>query len=462
MKHNYKNFQDELSIIKQFESFNSKEVKIYRTEDLASITKTKRRFQLYFNGLFPYPKNNELAIVIDGITCFIKSADFVAEADNPFLEIPCEQYFDIDYLKKGNIKEQTCFRMFFFDDSDRSSIFHKKIEAPKHDGVIPWNFNTVRITIKGKRYDIVQIKLEEQSYIVIENLDAVEYSRFKEDAFAIQKGIGFLIGYMPGGEDYIFAGDNFEYRRLSRPALKSIYYPVTSNPYSFSIMRNENSVAEKYETKLHSVPSSVVSNLVSQIRDNEELSVAIIFLMEAMSLKSAVSMPGVFSVVLESLANIIVSPEKINAKLIHDKTVAKELIYELKAVLSKFSNKIDEDATIKIERRINALNQPLNPQRITNAHKLREPFDQLGIKLSEQDEEAINYRNYLLHGNILMNDENPRSSKEIDDHMIYVSARLYTLISKLILKNSGYEGYVINHSRFLNREESKEEFFEEI
>ena len=63
-----------------------------------------------------------------------------------------------------------------------------------------------------------------------------------------------------------------------------------------------------------------------------------------------------------------------------------------------------------------------------------------------------------------MNDETKRTSEEIDNQMLYVSAKLYTLISKLVLKNSGYNGYVINHAKFNKQSpsDSKDEYFEEI
>ena len=97
-------------------------------------------------------------------------------------------------------------------------------------------------------------------------------------------------------------------------------------------------------------------------------------------------------------------------------------------------------------------------------YSLRAPFDQLNIKLSQEDEKAIDYRNALLHGNILMNDGIKRTSEEIDHQMLYVSAKLYTLISKIVLKNSGYNGYVINHAKFYKQSStnSNDEYFEEL
>ena len=282
---------------------------------------------------------------------------------------------------------------------------------------------------------------------------------FKKDSYAIQKGIGYLIGFMPGGENYIFSGENFVYRRLSRKALKSIFYPVTSNPYS--ILHYEKDVANNYHGKLKVIPIEVISNFITQLRNNEEYAVAIIFLMEVTHLKSVVSMPGVFSVILESLANTIITKQNKLEKLISNETIVDNIKTDLNKVIDSYSDKIDENAIIKIRRRINELNKPINRNRLTNAEKLRAPFDQLKIKLSKEDERAFDLRNDLLHGNILLNIDSTRTSKEIDDKMLYASAKLYTLISKLILKNSGYSGYVINYAKLYNND-YVEDYFEVI
>lgn len=64
------------------------------------------------------------------------------------------------------------------------------------------------------------------------------------------------------------------------------------------------------------------------------------------------------------------------------------------------------------------------------------------------DVRAIEHQNDLLHGNVLMNKDGKLSDKEINSYMMYVAYRLYTLISKLILKNAAYSGYVINNPKF--------------
>lgn len=424
--------------------------------------KVKKRLSTFIRWCFQYKSDKKIKVHIDGKEFIFKSIDFKEPINEVFANVSGQHTFDINTVFKGSLDEVSLFTMFFFDNSKRTNVFHTKLETAKNDGINTWAFDCVRLTVNKNNYDITQYNNKDNSYFVIENLEPTSLDEFEKDSYAIQKGIGFLIGYMPGGENYVFSGENFVYRRLSRKSLKSIFYPVTSNPYSK--LHKEREIADSYYGKLKVIPTDVISDFISQLRNNEDFSVAIIFLMEVTSLKSVVSMPGVFSVILESLANIIIIKQNKLEKLVTDKQLIEDIITDLNAVIDKHAFKINPDAEIKIRRRITDLNKPINHNRLTNAEKLRAPFDQLKIKLSQEDEKAIDYRNDLLHGNILMNDEIKRTSEEIDNQMLYVSAKLYTLISKLVLKNSGYNGYVINHAKFYKQSpsDSKDEYFEEI
>jgi len=454
-----KNFSLELETIERFENFKNQKVKIEDCEGEAFITKSKRDFNLTFNGVFNYQSDKKIKVKLENSDHTFQSIDFKEPVNEVFAKIATQHTFDIDVVYKGTFNKETLYRMFFFNNSKKTDVFHSKLETAKKDDVNTWAFECVRLCVNKKNYDITQHKNYNNSYIVIENLKPTSLEEFKEDSYAIQKGIGFLIGYMPGGENYIFSGENFVYQRLSRKSLKSIFFPVTSNPYSK--LHKEKEIADYYQGKLKVIPVEVISNFITQLRNNEEYAVAIIFLMEVTHLKSVVSMPGVFSVILESLANIIITKQDELEKLIPNERIFENIKTDLNNVIDSYAGKIDENAEIKIRRRINELNKPINPNRLTNAEKLRAPFDQLKIKLSTEDELAIDFRNDLLHGNILMNEDTIRTSKEIDDKMLYASAKLYTLISKLILKNSGYNGYVINHAKFFDKD-SKEDFFKEI
>ena len=453
-----KNFTQELETIEQFENYKNQKVLIENCDGEAFISKSKRDFQLSLNGVFNYQSDNNIKVNIDDKEFIFKSVDFKETMNEVFANISCQYTFDIDAVFKGSLNKESLFKMFFFDNSKQKTIFKSKLETLKYSSP----FDCVRLDVNKNNYDITHYKNNANSYFVIENLEPRSLDEFERDSYTIQKGIGFLIGYMPGGENYIFSCENFIYRRLSRKSLKSIFYPVTSNPYSK--LYDKKDIAEIYYGKLTVIPTRVISEFLSQLHKNEDFSVAIIFLMEVSSLKSVVSMPGVFSVILESLANCITIKQNKLEKLITDKDINDNILYDLNTVLDKYASKIESNAEIKIRRRLSDFNKPINYKRLTNAEKLREPFDQLKIKLSREDEKAIDYRNDLLHGNILMNNDTKRSSQEIDNHMLYISAKLYTLISKLILKKSGYNGYVINHAKFYenNLLNSIEDYFEEI
>ncbi len=454
-----KNFSQELETIERFENYKKQKVLIENCEGQAHITKSKKEFKLFYEGVFEYSQNNKIKVTVDDLEYTFKSINFSEPINEIFANVSAQHTFEIDKVYKGSINKVALFRMFFFDNSKRTNVFHTKLETVKNDGINTWAFDCVRTSVNQNKYDITQYKNKEKSYFVIENLEPSSLEVFEENAYAIQKGIGFLIGYMPGGQNYIFSGENFIYQRLARKPLKSIFHPVTSNPYSK--LHKEKNIAESYYGKLKVIPIEVISNFITQIRNNEDFSVAIIFLMEVSHLKSVVSMPGVFSIILESLANIIITNQNTIEKLIPDETLFNKIKSDLHAVLDNYANAIDENAEIKFRRKINGLSNSINHKRLTNAEKLRQPFDQLQIKLSSKDEAAIDFRNDLLHGNILMNNETTRTSKEMDNKMLYASAKLYTLISKLILKNSGFSGYVINHAKFYNKD-AKEEYFEEI
>lgn len=458
-----KNFDKEIAAIEEIESWNEKKAMLEISGQESFISKSGYKFKFKFNGVFPYSEHNAITVVIEGNPYALKGVDFQKDNNNIFQDLPAEHIFDVDTMAKGDIYTSSYFRMFFFEDSEQNNIFHYKLESPKYDGVIPWTFDCVRLVVDGVRYDISRHTSKCKSYFIIENLDIVYFENFKADSYAIQKGLGFLIGYMPGGENYIFSGENFIYQRLSRKALKFLFFPVTSNPHSKIYPNNDRNIADKYVGKVKMIPSVVASTLVERIKADSEFSVAILLLMEVASLKSVVSMPGVFSVVLESFANILSEKSTEVTKVINNSRTASSLVTDLNTVLDKYTNEISPEAVTKITRRLAEVTKPVNNKRLTNAEKLRLPFDQLKIKLSTADEKAIDYRNDLLHGNILMNTEQVRSDEEIDDHMLYVSARLYTIISKLILKSCGFEGYVINHSKFyIHDVQNQEEFFELI
>ena len=120
---------------------------------------------------------------------------------------------------------------------------------------------------------------------------------------------------------------------------------------------------------------------------------------------------------------------------------------------------------MKLKRRLNEINKPVNKEHLTNNEKLTRPFEQLNINLSLHDISIIEHRNDLLHGNILLDGGETDDIEKTNLYMSYVSAKLYTLISKLVLKSVGYDGYVYNQAKYLEKYMSvktNEDYFERV
>ena len=67
------------------------------------------------------------------------------------------------------------------------------------------------------------------------------------------------------------------------------------------------------------------------------------------------------------------------------------------------------------------------------------------MELTGNDEEALLKRNDFLHGRIPFEDED--ESKK-DQELRYITYKLHFLVSILILKYAGFEGFVKNNPRF--------------
>ena len=142
-----------------------------------------------------------------------------------------------------------------------------------------------------------------------------------------------------------------------------------------------------------------------------------------------------------------------------------KILKELHEVIDTNSQNLSNTNTLKLKRRLNEINKPINKAHLTNNEKLTRPFEQLGIPLSLHDIVIIEHRNDLLHGNILLKKDDEIDEDKTNLYMAYVSAKLFTLISKLVLKSVGYKGYVYNQAKYLEQNlniQTNEAYFDEI
>jgi hypothetical protein len=457
---NYKNFDSELKIINLINSLDSTVVSLSKENIFSTqgtITKEQKKLiveinDINFKHLDYSTRTDKIEALIGDLKCVmdsfnIQSIGTYANKSGVCRSIICT----VNILKNIEFKNlKSKFKCFISTDISKLSTFHFHFETITYQNDVSEPFyDCLRLNIGDKTFDITQIKPENKGFFVIECFQQIEFEEFRDYCFSIKQALGFITAYMPGGDEYFFTDkQDFYYCNYCRPEIDSMYEPLNWN--SYKRLSNKEEIAEMYRNKLTRLRLVNLSEFVSLIHTNQELSATIILLLEASSIRSLLIIPSIFSVVIESLSKIISKSESGKVQPIEDNNLAKNLIGKLNEVVDSYNGQISSNGLTKIKRRINEINRPTVKEHLTNNEKLTLPFDQLGINLSMNDINAIEHRNDLLHGNILLTNEeyNPEKETEIDSYMGYISGKLYTLISALILKRIGYEGYIINYAKF--------------
>lgn len=467
---NYKNFKNELHIVEKIQSWNKLEVKLIGYEDIrAKITKTGKKLNLETTG-----RLNQKDFEIDQFSFIVENVIYETEriehsSTNTQISVDFPASFSVNYdiktFQTKGFNQNGLFRTFYPVDLNNINTFHYEFETVTYQSKTHEHFyDCLRVTINGIEYDIVQIKTESQGFYVFECLKEETFENYLQICFSIKQAIGFINNLMVGGEEYIFDNSGHTYySNHIRPTMKGMYRPLSSNPYSF--MEIKSSIAHEFVGKLTRISLENLSNLIFKIHTNADFSTAILGILEVSSIRSLLLMPSAFAVIIELLSKAIGINETGLEVPIDDKELKKKIIEELHKVIDNNSDSLTEETILKLKRRLNEINSPINKQRLTNNEKLTRPFEQLGIQLTLHDIKIIEHRNDLLHGDILLRKDESQSDESINLYMSYVSAKLYTLISKLILKSIGYHGYIYNNAKHLEmhlNNSTEENYFEII
>lgn len=453
---NYKNFDSEFEIISLIDSFDKSAISLHK-ENLFSAkgTITKLDKQLIIEVREPDLPHIKDDIKLNNIKAQIGNLEYIIDSlyvqpdtkvntSGAYKSTVCQ----LNIFKNIDFKTlKSKFKCFISTDISELNTFHSHFETVTYQDKEPEHlYDCLRLKLENMTFDVTQIKRKNKGYYVIECFQEIEFQAFCDYCFSIKQALGFITTYMPGGDEYFFSDKkDFYYCNNHRPKIESIYQPL--NWYPDSILPEKEKIAEKYMFKLTRLQLANLSNFVSLIHSNQELSATIILLMEASSIHSFLIIPSIFSVVMESLSKIISKNESGKTRPIEDNEIANNMVEKLNEVVDSYNGQINSNGLIKIKGRINGINRPTDKEHLTNNEKLSLPFDQLGINLSMSDINAIEHRNDLLHGNILLINGKLKSEEQTNNYMSYISGKLYTLISALILKTIGYNGYIINHAK---------------
>lgn len=162
-------------------------------------------------------------------------------------------------------------------------------------------------------------------------------------------------------------------------------------------------------------------------------------------------MPSSLAVALESLSNFIMDGHETSIKPINNPKLAKNIKNQTLKILADIEDKIPKENFDLLTKYYENFNQPRNQT------KLSSPFELMGISLSSSDKGMLKRRNLLLHGNIGLNSKKkPLTLEESNKKILATAYGFLTLCNALILKKTGYTGYIIDYN-FYMKDELKED-----
>ncbi|MBS1512836.1 MAG: hypothetical protein JST86_18480 [Bacteroidetes bacterium] len=339
--------------------------------------------------------------------------------------------------------------------------FHSIIsdQSYEHDGGVSTR-GLVQLEVCLKSFHVFEVEHNKKIYLVMDCLDKLTIDDFSEITWSVSVALGYLTGHLLQDEEYTFYYLTKQHRRLvnyeysqSRDSIKSFYTPVNANPYAW-VKRNKT--ANFYYGKITEVTPVQLSTLCNLIHKEDDIRAIVLLITESIS-RSLLLMPAGLSVALEGLSEFFWSKNMKTIKPIKDAGLASSFKKELTTILEKYKEMEGFSGYEIMLSKITNINSP------TNREKLKSPFTVLNILLTPVDEEVIEYRNDFLHGNINLNVRKGKKKYAMDSFEI--SMRLLTLLNMILMKMSGYKGYIINHAKTQERGLKKiinEEYYREI
>lgn len=330
----------------------------------------------------------------------------------------------------------------------------------------------MKLEISGLHFHFYTIKKGKQSYFVVDSKQKQDYNDFMRYVNSILLTYGFLKGEYHGEHAYVLSYSNMKFK--TPKSLKTIilggglyngFMIHTANPYNIQKFRDQNrekrdkngnliSSNDHLKKYMIEFPSENYSRLCSLIESKGGILRSVILFVSNHSTTLEMKIPILF-VALENITKALTGRDIEIPKLIDDEKIEKEIKKEIKQI-AKNINKIKRDnlpsdLTTDEKKEYEAtfariINKFHNYNKGTNNKKLVEPFSMFNYKLTKEEENLILIdRNKFLHGDDFSN-VNLDYEFEFRE-LFHISMKLQKLIAILLLKASGYSGYIINNAK---------------
>ncbi|WP_298779025.1 hypothetical protein [uncultured Polaribacter sp.] len=313
----------------------------------------------------------------------------------------------------------------------------------------------VQINVQDVSYQIYSHNDKNENYIVIENLGETNFKNFKFDIDSIIKILAFITGNWYQKERFIFSTENGVGEELFYESLQDsiITEKEIINPKEFRSFIN-NSFNNDYKLTSALFPEKSLSNLVNNLKLNQEIERTIDLLIEANGIESPIIRCSIYFVALETIVGIIHKKNKDFFKPIKNINELNNIKNELLLSLKDNKNEVLEQEYEILFKKLNHLNSPANKDIFILA------YDFFNIDLPKRLKDVLSSRNKFLHGKTPFKED---SIKDKLPELNLYAHRVHLLVAILILKYSGYKGHIKNRAAYdlVSQEYYSEVKFEE-
>lgn len=348
--------------------------------------------------------------------------------------------------------------------SDSGTFYHQLLSEIKSSFYIDFlkgNKRDFKVFLNNSGFRISETSSGKNNYLVIESLSKITFEEFKHSSNSILFSIGFIKGQYVREEQLFFQSQSDDWVNITgfyvRTSSKSMLLekPFSKQPKEYSnFIEDENF---DFDSKSTTIDEKELEKITLLLNSNGRFFTAISILFDSFR-NSLITRPSILFVVLETVIEEIskmVQPKKIEAIKIKDGA---------KKVLEKYKLKIEEKDYDYLVNAINEIDKKLSQ----NNKKIESVFELLNLELSIEEKKVIGKRNKFFHGKIIDTQISINNEDEyviLEKEYLYLSYRLYNLISKLLLKYIGFEGYLVNHAKLREKYYNKnleEEYFIKI
>ena len=296
----------------------------------------------------------------------------------------------------------------------------------------------IEITINEIKFLLFDYKIEKSNYLIIDSSQIITQKEFENVLASIIYCYGLISGSLIRDEITILSISN-----IKEETITGFHFRRIENSTSGMSNINPDLFKQYYKNRVESnfLNVNVFAEMINCSLKDLRLYRSIKIINESSGYPLEIK-ASTYSVALETLKNIIIEENAEKTNPFKNKRTASKAIKELKKTISA----IDDNEFNNKKSIINKLEQ-IN--QVGNSDSFLLSFELLDIALNDDDINCINMRNDFLHGRLPF--ENEALEKDEKDYQLqHIVYKLHFLISSLIFKKCGYNGYLLNNIKLVD------------